>query len=180
MQSYAAAYVCDNPVSRILSLLSTQTRSRRVPSLLVLVRVTSPYRHSVPKAYIANSTTNFVVVFNTQTQSIVNSFSLPEHPQTSSWQSKPLVGSGEDQIFQIDATTGASTGPSISGYSGGVFIYSGSLEISPDRNTLYYGQYGLCAIDYYKIDVSGGRLFSCYQTPLVTRIQRRRSNAESR
>jgi len=33
------------------------------------------------KAYIANSTTNFVVVFDTQTRTVVNSFLLPEHPQ---------------------------------------------------------------------------------------------------
>jgi WD40 repeat protein len=62
---------------------------------------------------------------------------------------------GENQIFQIDATTGASTGPSISGYPDNVFVYGGSLEISPDRNTLYYGQYGLSPTTMYKIDVSG-------------------------
>ncbi len=108
------------------------------------------------KVYVANSTTNFVVVFNTRTRTIVNSFLLPEHPQD------VVLGSqnrlwvlGQNQIFQIDATTGASTGPSISGYGGGVFIYSGSLEISPDRNTLYYGDYGLSPSTMYKINVSG-------------------------
>ncbi len=52
--------------------------------------------------------------------------------------------SGTDHIFQIDATTGASTGPNV---EQSVYVYSGSLEISPDRNTLYYGQYGLSSID---------------------------------
>jgi len=104
------------------------------------------------KAYVANSATNFVVVFDTQTRTITNSFLLPEHPQD------VVVGShnrlwvlGESQIFQIDATTGASTGPSI----GGFIVYFGSLEISPDRNTLYYGQYGLSPTTMYKFDVSG-------------------------
>src|SRR4029077_10941603 len=108
------------------------------------------------KAYIANSATNFVVVFNTQTQTIVNSLLLPEHPQDVVFGNQNrLWVLGENQIFQIDATTGASTGPSISGYPDNVFIYSGSLEISPDRNTLYYGQYGLSPTTMYKIDVSG-------------------------
>src|SRR4029077_20566098 len=103
------------------------------------------------RAYIANSTSNFVVVFNTQTRTVINSFVLSEQPQD------VVVGSlnrlwvlGQDQIFQIDATTGASTGPSI-GYP--PYIYGGSLEISPDRNTLYYADYGLCGGTIYKMDV---------------------------
>jgi YVTN family beta-propeller protein len=121
------------------------------------------------KAYVANSTTNFVVVFNTQTRTIVNSFLLPEHPQD------VVLGSqnrlwvlGENQIFQIDAITGASTGPSIGGYNGGVFIYSGSLEISPDRNTLYYGDYGLSPSTMYKINASGSTPVLLRQTPFGT------------
>ena len=96
------------------------------------------------KAYIANSTSNFVVVLDTHTHTIVNSFLLPEHPQDVVFGSQNrLWVLGQNQIFQIDSTTGATTGPSIGGFNGGVFIYSGSLEISPDRNTLYYGDYGL-------------------------------------
>ncbi len=69
------------------------------------------------KAYVANSTTNFVVVFDTQTRTIVNSFLLPEHPQDVVFGNQNrLWVLGENQIFQIDATTGASTGPSIGGY----------------------------------------------------------------
>jgi YVTN family beta-propeller protein len=115
------------------------------------------------KAYIANSTSNFVVVLDTQTRMVVNSFLLPEHPQDVVFGSQNrLWVLGQNQIFQIDATTGASTGPSISGFSGGVFIYSGSLEISPDRNTLYYGDYGLSPSTMYKINVSGS-------TPVLVR-----------
>ena len=115
------------------------------------------------KAYVANSATNFVVVFDTQTRTIVNSFLLPEHPQDVVFGNQNrLWVLGESQIFQIDATTGASTGPSIGGYNGGVFIYSGSLEISPDRNTLYYGDYGLSPSTMYKVNVSGS-------TPVLVR-----------
>ncbi len=110
------------------------------------------------KAYIANSASNFVVVLDTQSRTVVNSFLLPEHPQDVVFGSQNrlwVLGESYGHIFQIDATTGASTGPSISLYDGGVFIYSGSLEISPDRNTLYYGDYGLSPATMYKINVSG-------------------------
>jgi YVTN family beta-propeller protein len=105
------------------------------------------------KAYIANSTTNFVVVFSTQNRTVTASFLLPEQPQDVVFGSlNRLWVLGTTQIFQIDATTGASTGPSIS-YP--PFIDSGSLEISPDRNTLYYADYGICSATMYKMDVSG-------------------------
>jgi hypothetical protein len=72
---------------------------------------------------------------------------------------------GQSQVFQIDATTGASTGPSIGSPP---FIYSGSLEISPDRNTLYYCDYGLSPSTMYKIDVSGTNPVLLLQTPFGT------------
>jgi len=120
------------------------------------------------KAYIANSTSNFVVVFNTQTRTILHSFLLSEHPQDVVFGTlNRLWVLGETQIFQIDATTGASTGPSI-GNNDNVFIYSGSLEVSPDRNTLYYGDYGLSPADMYKINVSGTTPVLVLRTPCCT------------
>jgi YVTN family beta-propeller protein len=116
------------------------------------------------KAYIANSTSNFVVVFDTQTRTVIDSFLLSEHPQDVVFGSlNRLWVLGETQVFQIDATTGASTGPSITG-----FIYSGSLEISPDRNTLYYGDYGVSPSTMYKYDVSGTTPVLVLQTPFGT------------
>jgi DNA-binding beta-propeller fold protein YncE len=126
------------------------------------------------KAYIANSTTNFVVVFNTHTRTILNSFLLPEHPQDVVFGSQNrlwVLGESYGQIYQIDATTGASTGPSIGLYNGGVFVYSGSLEISPDRNTLYYGDYELSPATMYKINVSGS-------TPVLVRQRTAGSNGQ--
>jgi YVTN family beta-propeller protein len=121
------------------------------------------------KAYIANSSSNFVVVLDTQTHTVVHSFLLSEHPQDVVFGNQNrLWVLGENQIFQIDATTGASTGPSIGGFNGGVFVYSGSLEISPDRNTLYYGDYGLSPSTMYKINVSGITPVLVRQTPFGT------------
>jgi YVTN family beta-propeller protein len=117
------------------------------------------------KAYIANSTSNFVAVFDTQSRTVVDSFLLPEQPQDVVFGNmNRLWVLGQTQIYQIDATTGASTGPNVSG----VFVYSGSLEISPDRNTLYYGDYGLSPSTMYKIDVSGSIPVLLLQTPFGT------------
>jgi YVTN family beta-propeller protein len=120
------------------------------------------------KAYIANSTSNFVVVFNTTTRAVTNSFALPEHPYDVVFGNQNrLFVLGENNIFQIDATTGASTGPSI-GSNSSVFIYGGSLEISPDRNTLYYADYGLSPATMYKFNVSGSTPVLVLQTPFGT------------
>lgn len=118
------------------------------------------------KAYIANSTSNFVAVFDTQSRTVVNSFLLTEQPQDVVFGTmNRLWVLGGTQIFQIDATTGNSTGPSISNPP---FIYGGSLEISPDRNTLYYADYGLSPGTMYKFDVSGTTPVLLLQTPFGT------------
>jgi YVTN family beta-propeller protein len=123
------------------------------------------FRPDGSKAYIANSTSNFVAVFDTQSRTVINSFLLPEHPQDVVFgNSNRLWVLGTTQIFQIDATTGASTGPSI---DGGI-VYSGSLEISPDRNTLYYADYGLSPGTMYKYDVTGTTPVLLLQTPFGT------------
>ena len=117
------------------------------------------------KAYIANSTSNFVAVFDTQTRTVIDSFLLSEQPQDVVFGSlNRLWVLGQTQIFQIDATTGASTGPSI----GGFVVYSGALEISPDRNTLYYADYGLSPSTMYKYDVSGYTPVLVLETPFGT------------
>jgi YVTN family beta-propeller protein len=106
------------------------------------------------KAYIANGTSNFVVVFNTQTRTVVNSFLLSEQPQDLVFGTlNRLWVLGQTQIFQINATTGASTGPSINA--------GGPLQISPDRNTIYCSD----SFYYYKYDVSGTTPVLLLQTP---------------
>ena len=118
------------------------------------------------KAYIANSATNFIVVLNTQTRTIVNSFLLPQLPQDVVFGNQNrlwVLGRNQvfPKIFQIDATTGASTGPSITP----PYIYGGSLEISPDRNALYYANYGLSPGAMFKYNVSSSNPVLVLQTP---------------
>ena len=107
-------------------------------------------------AYVANSTSSFVAVFDTQSRMVINSFVIPEQPQdvVLGNQNRLFVLTA-NHIYQIDATTGASTGPSIPSAGATASIYGGSLEISPDGNTLYYGQKGLSPSTMYKFDISG-------------------------
>lgn len=103
-------------------------------------------------AYFANSTSSFVAVFDTQTRTVTGSFLMPESPRDVVYGSgNRLFVLGTENIFQINASTGASAGPNV----GSRIVYGGALEISPDGNTLYYGQYGLSPTTMYKFDVTG-------------------------
>ncbi len=116
-------------------------------------------------AYIANSTSNFLVVFDTQTRAVKNSLLTPEQPKDVVFGNQNrLFVLGSDSIFQINATTGASAGPSI----GSGFIYGGALEISPDRNRLYYADFGLSPSTMYKFNVSTSTPALLLQTPFGT------------
>lgn len=108
-------------------------------------------------AYVANSSSSFVAVFDTQTRTVINSFPMPEQPRDVVFASQNrLFVLTSNRIYQIDATTGASTGPTIPSVGGpSAYIYGGSLEVSPDGNTLYYGQQGLSPTTMYKFDISG-------------------------
>ena len=53
------------------------------------------------------------------------------------------------KLAQVDATTGASTGPNLP-----VSVYGGGIQASPDGTTLYYANYGLSPGTLYKINVS--------------------------
>jgi DNA-binding beta-propeller fold protein YncE len=55
-------------------------------------------------------------------------------------------------VKQIDAATGSSTGPNVLGMGS---VYSGNLQISPDRSTLYYATHASSPGDLYQFDVSG-------------------------
>jgi YVTN family beta-propeller protein len=106
-------------------------------------------------AYVANSSSSFVAVFDTQSRTVTNSFLMPEQPRDVVLASQNrLFVLTANHIYQIDATTGASTGGSIAGPGASASIYGGSLEVSPDGNTLYYGQQGLSPSTMYKFDIS--------------------------
>lgn len=59
--------------------------------------------------------------------------------------------SGSAHLDQLSPLTGQSIGPEL-GYNG--WIYSGAIEITPDKNTLYYGNFGVSPATMNVIDVS--------------------------
>jgi YVTN family beta-propeller protein len=102
------------------------------------------------RLYVANSGSNFVGVLDTATETTLDALLMPSRPSDIEFglNNRLFVLSGG--IMQRDATTGASAGPNLPNVS----TYSGAMEISPDKRTLYYGQYGLSPTSLYKIDVS--------------------------
>ena len=113
-------------------------------------------------AYITDSTSDFITVFNTSSQTVTNSLLLPEEPQDVVFGNQNrLFVLGQSTIFQIDATTGASAGPNLTGVS----ISGGELQISPDRNSLYYGDYGISPASLYKFNISTTSPSLTWKTP---------------
>src|SRR5687768_858083 len=114
-------------------------------------------------AYIANSTSNFLAVFDTQTRSLRTSFLLPIEPQDVVFGNQNrLFVLGHDRILQIDATTGSSAGPNIGGSS---MVYAGALEISGGKDALYYADYGLSPAKMYKFDATSTVANLIWQSP---------------
>jgi hypothetical protein len=64
-------------------------------------------------------------------------------------------------IRQIDATTGGSTGPNVSG-----MVYGGRIRTTLDGKTLTYGDFGLSPSDDYQFDVSGTSPSNTYHSSL--------------
>jgi YVTN family beta-propeller protein len=105
------------------------------------------------RLYVANSGSSFVGVLDTTTKTLLPPLQVASNPSDVEFGNNNRLFVLNGGIQQIDATTGATAGPTI-GSPYDVWTYSGSMEISPDRNTLYYGQYGLSPTTLYKIDVS--------------------------
>jgi YVTN family beta-propeller protein len=110
------------------------------------------------KLYVADQGSNFIAVLNTATNTTLSPISLgsgvnPLDVQVGSNNRLWVLTGAQNQfdgIEQIDATTGASTGPGPSG-----FIYGGAIRTSPDGNTLYYGDFGTSPSYQYQYNVSG-------------------------
>jgi DNA-binding beta-propeller fold protein YncE len=93
---------------------------------------------------------NGVYVVNAQTDSLLTTLNLGYSvSQVAVGKNNRLYVLSGSQIAQIDATSGASVGPSMP-----VSIYSGGIQISPDGSTLYYANYGISPGSLYKINVS--------------------------
>ena len=109
------------------------------------------------RLYVANSgeTQNGITVLDLSNLTIARYISTTGNP------TDVAVGAGVvycleggDSIRAYNTDTGAPLSGKLSTYSGGVSVYSGLLEISPDRKTLYYFQNGSSPSTWYQIDVS--------------------------
>ncbi len=106
--------------------------------------------------YVADFGNKTIDLIDTQSLTLLRSIPVPTAPydvaaalnhQLFVLQQDPnLYG----QLDQLDVETGISGGP----IPLSVLFYSGNLEMSPDKKTLYYAQHGLSASDMYAIDIS--------------------------
>jgi DNA-binding beta-propeller fold protein YncE len=88
---------------------------------------------------------------------------VPEFPRDVEYgQRGQLYVLGTDTISQIDAVTGAPAGPDV---GSSWMVYSGEMAISPDRQTLYYADYGLSPASLYQFDVSGDEPNLLWESP---------------
>lgn len=102
------------------------------------------------KLYIAGGSAQSIFVLDTHTWTLLPSLSAGNSPWDLAMGLSNRLFTLGNRISQIDATTGASTGPDVPVY----FPYSGALRISPDRKTLFYADFGLSPGTLYKVDVS--------------------------
>ncbi len=114
------------------------------------------FSESGDRLFVANSGSSFIGVLDTNTYERLDSIQVRRNPYDlemgrngilyATPASGPYAG-----IMRIDTNTGKSLGE----FSGGVFIYYGGLlQISPDRQKLYFGNRGLSPGTLAKYDVS--------------------------
>ena len=108
--------------------------------------------------YVADAGASQIDVIDTQTMTAGTPIALSGSQEASSialGTNNRLWILTASAIEQIDATTGASTGPNLSTTNPqpALVVDNGTLLTSPDQNSLYYGQSGFDEL--YKFDVSG-------------------------
>jgi DNA-binding beta-propeller fold protein YncE len=101
------------------------------------------------KLYIAGGSSQSIMVLDPNNWNLLPSLSVGDSPSDLAMGLSNRLFVLGNSLSQIDATTGASTGPDAP-----VYPYSGALRISPDRTTLYYADFGLSPGTLYKLDVS--------------------------
>ena len=139
-------------------------------SVVVLNTNTLAVAHTIPLAasstgialspdgnslYITESTNQTIAVMDTHSFTITRRISLSSQPidVAAGLDNRLYVlqtGSPNKVLRQIDATTGAPTGSDL----GNAIIYSGNLQVSPDRKTLYYAESEMSPQILYAYDVS--------------------------
>ncbi len=106
--------------------------------------------------YVADSTNRSVDLISTSTLTVSNSLATTgEVTDVAVGLNNRLFvldANNGGSVQQIDATTGAVVGPTVTGIS--AVSLSGDLKISPDRKTLYYSDHGISLGHIEAYDVS--------------------------
>lgn len=119
------------------------------------------------RVFIATSGASFVAVMDADTFALLPSLPVPTNPSDVEFGSNDRLyvtpaNQNVSGIMTVDATTGADLGT----FNGSVSIYqNGLLEVSPDGNTLYFGNSGLSPGTAAKFDVSVSPPTLIYRNP---------------
>ena len=119
------------------------------------------------KLYVVHSASPELSIIDLVTLQVVGSVALPrpgfdiEAGNQGRLYVTPGGGAGYGGIMQVDATTGTFELE----FTEGVFVYySGLLQISPDRNTLYFGNVGISPGTLASFDVSTATPVKLFQS----------------
>ncbi len=120
------------------------------------------------RLYVALVHSSFIAVVDTATMTVVDQFAIPrdaydvEVGLDGRLYATPGYDTGYDGIMMVDTNTGQYLGD----FELGVFVYySGLLEISADRETLYFANRGLSPGTLAKYDVSDATPILLYMNP---------------
>jgi YVTN family beta-propeller protein len=101
------------------------------------------------RLYVANSNSNLIGVLDTNARTTLPSIPVPENPRdVEVGGDGRLFVLGTNSIMQVNPTTGAAAGPNVGG------AYGGELEISPNKDRLYYGDSGLSPSSLSQFDIT--------------------------
>jgi YVTN family beta-propeller protein len=103
------------------------------------------------RLYVANSGSaqNGITILDLETLQVVAQIQTVEGPRD--------VAAGHGIIYSLEGNLrayDANTLQLIPGLTSGVWVYSGRIELTPDRSTLFYYEHFLSPSSWYRIDVS--------------------------
>lgn len=111
--------------------------------------------------YVANATSQFLTVIDTVARVKVADFVFDQVLlDVEVGFDGRLYVLGSNSLMQISPLTGLSVGPNI-----GVSVRSGELAISPQRDRLYYADYGISPASLYQIDVTANPPVILWESP---------------
>lgn len=111
--------------------------------------------------YVANATSQFLTVVDTEARTKLTDFAFDQVLlDIEVGADGRLYVLGSKSLMQISPLTGMPVGPNI-----GVSVRSGELAISPQRDRLYYADYGISPASLYQIDITANPPVVLWESP---------------